>query len=151
MQKLFTHTNMFLFLDLMILVLFETHVLLQELASFFVVIVLNTQSNSLFNLLLLPYITFMYNLANIHFGTIHITNLLCNINTLSLQYTSGNVMLSLSYPSVYPCGIYAQPLRIRSSKNPSHTELWRYASGGVDGATTPSDLQSELLHLPQSG
>ena len=116
MQKLFTHTNMFLFLDLMILVLFEMHILLREFASFLIVIVLNTQGNSLFSLLLLPYITFMYNLANIHFGTIPITNLLCNINTSSLQYyTSGNVMLSLSYPSVYPCGIYAQPLRIRSS------------------------------------
>ena len=101
---------MFLFLDLMILVLFEMHILLQEFASFLVVIVLNTQGNSLFSLLLLPYITFMYNLANIHFGTIPITNFLCNINTSSLQHTSGNVMLSLSYPSVYPCGIYAQQL-----------------------------------------
>ena len=52
----------------MILVLFETHILLQELASFFVVIVLNTQGNSLSSLLLLPYITFLHNLANIHFG-----------------------------------------------------------------------------------
>ena len=50
LQRLSTHTNMFLFLDLMILVLFEMHILLQEFASFLVVIVLNTQGNSLFKL-----------------------------------------------------------------------------------------------------